>query len=81
MTTRCKMKCSEIVKRRGYRSDTKAEGDLLSAKFYVVGATSAENTAFFASTPICTLEIASVNPDAMTFDPGKEYYVDITPAP
>ncbi|MDE2096190.1 MAG: hypothetical protein KGL39_03020 [Patescibacteria group bacterium] len=40
-----------------------------------------ENKQFFASTPGGLIQLNVLNPDAAaTFEQGKEYYVDFTPA-
>lgn len=40
-----------------------------------------ENKAFFAATPAAKIEMTITNPDAAeTFELGKEYYVDFSPA-
>lgn len=38
-----------------------------------------ENEQFFKYTPFGNLEMGTVNP-AVQFEPGKEYYLDFTPA-
>lgn len=42
---------------------------------------SEENKKFYAFTPIGSIELATLNPEAGNqFELGKEYYVDFTPA-
>lgn len=42
---------------------------------------SEENQAFFSATPVATINLTISNPDAAeTFELGKEYYVDFSPA-
>lgn len=48
----------------------------------VAGDDSPENAAFWAATPMGTCQLTISNPDAAeTFELGKHYYVDFTPAP
>lgn len=54
-------------------------GDSFGVKMSVVGGTTEENEKFFKATPSGSLEFNSINMNAAKmFEPGKEYYVDIT---
>lgn len=73
MTVRCKFKC---VSKTPY-SDTAAA----AVKFLAVTSGSPENEKFFKWTPNGSLDIGTINEEAAAeFEPGKEYYLDITPA-
>lgn len=53
----------------------------ISVKLTPVVGGSEENESFFKWTPFGSLEMGLLNPDtAATFEPGKSYYVDLTPA-
>jgi len=67
---RAKMCCSQV--------STNADGTHL-ASFYPVTDGSEENKEFFKWTPGGKLELAVLK--NQYFVPGREYYVDITPAP
>lgn len=46
-----------------------------------VHAGSPENESFFNATPFGSISLGILNPDAFAqFEPGKDYYVDFTPA-
>lgn len=74
MTTRCKFRCDSVTKFK----HSQKEGFVYNAKFGVVYGDSPENKQFFASTPTGQLEVGTISPDH--FEPGKEYYLDITEA-
>lgn len=74
MTIRCKFKCNSVEKTTQYNSDQ----FLYNAKFNAVSDGSEENKKFFAFTPSGALSVGSYKEDS--FVPGKEYYLDITPA-
>jgi len=71
-TVRGKFKCSEVAQ---------VEGGTNRVSLYPVVSGSEENKQFFKWSPGGKIELAVVNPDtAALFEPGKEYYVDFTPA-
>ncbi len=72
---RCKFQCTEVSKRIGWSG----HAFLHAAKFTAVTNGSPENEKFFASTPGGSLEVDTVAVDV--FEPGKEYFLDITEAP
>lgn len=72
--TRCKFKCQSVTKRLGFNGDPFN----YDAEFQVVYGGSPENKAFFAATPSGSIKVATFKEDQ--FVPGKEYYVDFTPA-
>jgi hypothetical protein len=87
-TMRCKFRCNEI----GIRDYTgsvmgddgkykKVSRMLYSAKLTPVFSDkpNSENKKFWDATPSGSFEVSSINPDY--FEPGREYYLDITPAP
>jgi len=54
-------------------------GGSFGVKLSVVSGTTEENEKFFKATPSGSLEFNSVNQDAAKmFEPGKEYYIDVT---
>lgn len=69
--TRCKFICeSKTQNRNGH-----------SIKLVPVTHGSAENESFFKWTPYGSLEIGTINDEAAAqFVPGKEYYIDMSPA-
>ena len=72
---RAKFRCSAKTERENCGSTT------FSLDFYPVIGASEENKKFFSATPGGKLELHVVNHEAAKiFEPGKEYYVDITPA-
>jgi hypothetical protein len=71
---RCKFICQGVTK----TWDNYTKRNLFTAEFYAVQDGSPENKAFFASTPSGSLKVCSILPDI--FEPGKEYYIDISPA-
>lgn len=77
---RAKFKCASM---RKYESTTWTDGQMSQGfafeyEFYVVTGKDGENAKFFASTPSGNLKMAAVRDDL--FVPGKEYYLDFTPA-
>ncbi len=82
-TTRCKFRCSGREETRGTVWDVEGkscgEGTLYEFKFSVVATGSEENRRFFASTPWgeCVLKVVR---DRESFQIGREYYFDISPA-
>lgn len=76
MKVRCKFACISV---------TKSTGGVNSVSLQPVGGkpgdTTHENSKFWKWTPSGKLEFSSINAEAMAqFEPGKEYYVDITAA-
>lgn len=69
---RAKFKCDEVAK-------TAWGGCTL--RFYPVTGGGQENEQFFKATPSGKLELSVVKAEvADKFEPGKEYYLDFTPA-
>ena len=72
MTVRAKFKCTQI---------TETEGGLKTVKLMPVSSGSEENKQFFKYTPAGSIDLSTVNPEAAAqFVPGREYFVDFTPA-
>lgn len=68
-TVRAKFTCEEVAKTvNGNR-----------VKLTPVYGGSEENDKFFSLTPYGQIEVGTINPN-VEFEPGKEYYVDFTPA-
>jgi hypothetical protein len=62
------------------RSKTEFEQGTFSIEMFPVCGDSEENKKFFKWTPCGELKLQTVNPDAAkNLEPGKEYYIDITP--
>lgn len=75
MTTRCKFHCASVTKRSN-RGD--AENPVVfEATFNAVYGDSEENKQFFKWTPTGQLSLGVYKQDI--FEPGKDYYLDITP--
>ncbi|MDE2102608.1 MAG: hypothetical protein KGL39_35505 [Patescibacteria group bacterium] len=56
--------------------------DSANVKLSAVISGSEENKQFFRWTPSGGIQLSTVNKEAANrFEPGKEYYVDFTPAP
>ncbi len=69
MTVRCKFKCE---------SKTQTTGGF-SISLTPVTCGSKENEAFFKWTPWGKFELGTINAEAAAqFEPGKEYYIDIS---
>lgn len=79
-TVRCKFRCNSVSKRLdyGYQKPTEPKF-LFNYEFSAVTDGSEENKRFFAYTPSGSLNVGALREDL--FEPGKEYYIDITPAP
>jgi hypothetical protein len=75
MTTRAKFVCTGV---RKYRHWDRRKGFLYDAEMMPVTSGSEENKQFFEATPAGKLEISTLREDF--FEPGKEYYLDFTPA-
>lgn len=72
MTVRAKFKCTQI---------TETEGGLKTVKLMPVSSGSEENKQFFKYSPAGSIDLSTVNPEAAAqFTPGREYFVDFTPA-
>lgn len=72
MSIRAKFKVTSV---------TETEGGLKTAKLEAVVGGSPENEAFFKWTPSASIILGTINPAAAEqFTPGKEFYVDFTPA-
>lgn len=76
-TTRCKFHCNEVIK-RSHRNHGEPDSFLYEAKFSVVYDGSPENKEFFKWTPTGNLSVGVYKEDR--FQPGQDYYIDITPA-
>jgi len=72
MTVRAKFKVQSV---------TESEGGLKSARLHPVTSGSPENAEFYKWTPGGSIELSTMNPAAAEqFRPGREFYVDFTPA-
>jgi hypothetical protein len=76
MSVRAKFRCSGITKREHW--DKSQAAFTYDAEFHAVTGGSEENKAFFAATPTGNLKLSTVRADL--FEPGKDYYLDFTPA-
>lgn len=73
--TRAKFKCSNKTTTEGGYEKT------YSVVLYPVTTGSEENKSFYASTPSGKIELTLTSENTFNlFKPGKEYYVDFTPA-
>jgi len=71
-TVRAKFKCTQI---------TESEGGIKTVKLAAVTSGSDENKEFFKWTPSASIDLSTLNAAASAaFVPGKEYFVDFTPA-
>jgi hypothetical protein len=77
-TIRCKYMCHAVRKAKNpYQGGDEAKTPFLySAEFSPVCGGSKENEQFYKWTPSGKLEVGVYKEDA--FEPGKEYYIDIT---
>lgn len=82
MTVRAKFTCHERTERRGQIRNPVTgawgPGSLWEFGFFVVTDGSAEDKAFFASTPSGQVKLGSVRSDL--FEVGRNYYLDFIPA-
>lgn len=63
------------------QSVTESEGGLKTANLTPVTSGSPENERFFKWTPGGQIQLGTINPDAAAqFVPGRQFYVDFTPA-
>lgn len=78
--TRAKFKCNSIKKYLStvWNGGKPEQGVLYAFEFQAVTGNSEENESFFASTPTGNISISAIRDDL--FEPGREYYVDFTPA-
>ena len=74
-TVRCKMRCFTVARCVDWSGNAYAKVELSA----VTGG-SDENIEFYHSTPHGRFEAQIVSAAANAFEPGKEYYVDFTPA-
>jgi hypothetical protein len=78
MTVRAKFICNTITRQKHWDP---TKGETQTIKLSPVSSGSEENKAFFAATPAGSIEIGTVNEvAAKSFELGKAYYVDFTPA-
>ena len=73
MSTRAKFYCQSVSKSIHWDGTKR---NLFTAHFNPVMSDSDENKSFFAATPSGKLELGQFLEDA--FEPGKQYYVDIS---
>ena len=73
MATRCKFKCNTVTQYEGGKKDVDMSPVYSSDP-------ASENKAFWDASPGGSFKLNYVNP-AVSFEPGKEYYLDITEAP
>jgi hypothetical protein len=82
MYTRAKFRCYSVKKTHTTKwvDHNPVLGLLYDYEFNVVtgDGKDSENDKFFASTPSGKINLSSVRDDL--FDPGKDYYIDFTPA-
>jgi activator of 2-hydroxyglutaryl-CoA dehydratase len=76
MSVRCKMRCGSVARCVDWSGKPYAKVDL-----YGVTGGSEENVEFYHETPAGHFEAQIISSAADAFEPGKEYYVDFTPAP
>lgn len=77
-TTRCKFLCQSVTKQKKWTQAGEPIQFVYEAKFTAVYGDSPENKAFFDATPTGEIRIGVYKQDV--FEPGKEYYIDITEA-
>ncbi len=75
MKTTAKFTCQSKTQVKNWNANPEF---IYGYKFSVVTGTSEENKQFFASTPGGTIELSAVRDDL--FVPGKDYYLDFSPA-
>ncbi len=75
-TVRCKFRCNSVSKRLDNYG--KEKRFLYTYEFSAVYEGSEENKRFFAYTPSGQLNVGALKDDL--FEPGKEYYIDVTEA-
>lgn len=78
MTTRLKVTCYETTKTKHWDA---TKGFIGGVKLSPVVTGSDENNAFFEATPSGQIQFGTINEAVLAeFEPGKSYYVDISPA-
>lgn len=76
---RCKFRCDSVRKYSASGWHTEPKVDFMyEYAFHAVTGDSPENKKFFASTPTGELKFSAVNGEL--FEPGKDYYLDLSPA-
>jgi hypothetical protein len=91
MSTRAKFKCDTITRREsGSWRKVQGENQWVKHEEHTIEMSPVyhnddpdhENTKFWEASPSGNFTLGCVNPEAVKmFEPGKEYYIDITPAP
>jgi hypothetical protein len=89
MSVRAKFRCDSITLMMGYRYDKDAKTNvpvpsrsISMSPVYGNGNPEHENTKFWEASPSGKLDLNVVNAAAADmFEVGKEYYLDISPAP
>lgn len=72
--TRCKFNCHSVTKTVGWSGGHKF---MYTVNLNAVTSDTPENKTFWEYTPGGSLSLCCIYPDL--FQPGKEYYLDITP--
>lgn len=75
MKVRCKFRCDKVTKTKHWSPD---KGYLYGVEMSPVSGGSEENKSFWEATPGGKVEFYSINEPK--FEPGKEYYIDISEA-
>jgi len=79
MSVRCKFTVTSITRRKHW---DKSKGDIFDVKLSPVSGGSEENKAFYEATPSGGIEFGTINQAAAeSMELGKDYYIDISPAP
>lgn len=79
MTIRAKFKVQSITMQAHWQRD---KGLIGTVKLQPVSGDSDENKAFYAATPGGSIDLSTINEDALKqFEIGREFYVDFIPAP
>lgn len=82
--TRAKFRCNSITRTQSYKYENGQQipQEVNTIRLTPVCDGTAENKAFYASTPSGSIELATINLEAAAqFELNGEYYVDFTPAP
>lgn len=81
MSVRAKFYVGEKTVRSNHPHPNADNQPMEVVTLYPVNGNSEENASFFKWTPSGKIELGVLNPEAAKqFEPGKEYYVDFTPA-